>query len=262
MECLIEPHEVIEVSTAVEGILESIAVDKGDMVKKGQVLATLESQVEKATVEVARARATMRAALESGQVRLRYGRSKYERAGELYKDKFVSSDDMEEAETEKALAELSLAEANENIHLAELELERAQALLSMRTIRSPITGIVVERFLSPGEFAQAQPILQLAQIDPLNVEVVASVDHYGSIKVGTEAEVMPEEPVGGIYSATVTLVDRVIDAASGTFGVRLELGNPDYALPARLRCRVRFPNPQVLPQGLEDPETQPNRGQG
>jgi len=54
------------------------------------------------------------------------------------------------------------------------------------------------------------------------------------------AEVYPEDPVGGRYDATVDVVDRVFDAASGTIGVRLNLRNPDYALPAGLKCQVRF----------------------
>jgi hypothetical protein len=52
--------------------------------------------------------------------------------------------------------------------------------------------------------------------------------------------VIPEQPIGGRYSATVKVVDRVIDAASGTFGVRLELPNRQRAIPAGARCRVRF----------------------
>ena len=59
-------------------------------------------------------------------------------------------------------------------------------------------------------------------------------------EVGMIGVVMPEAPVGGSYSATVTVVDRVVDAASGTFGVRLELPNTDHALAAGLKCRVRF----------------------
>jgi hypothetical protein len=47
-------------------------------------------------------------------------------------------------------------------------------------------------------------------------------------------------PVGGVYKAVVTVVDQVFDAASGTIGVRLELPNPDYAIPAGLKCQVRF----------------------
>lgn len=55
-----------------------------------------------------------------------------------------------------------------------------------------------------------------------------------------QAEVYPEDPVGGVHKAVVTVVDQVFDAASGTIGVRLELPNPDYAIPAGLKCQVRF----------------------
>ena len=83
-------------------------------------------------------------------------------------------------------------------------------------------------------------ILQIAQIDPLIVELNAPVELLGRITVGMSAEVLPEEPVGGSHTAEVTVVDRVIDTASGTFGVRLRLPNPDYRLPVGLRCRLRF----------------------
>ena len=59
--------------------------------------------------------------------------------------------------------------------------------------------------------------------------------------VGMQAEVMPEAPVSGVYTARVKVVDPVIGAASGTLGVRLELPNADYRLPAGLKCKVRFP---------------------
>ena len=55
---------------------------------------------------------------------------------------------------------------------------------------------------------------------------------YGTIKVGMEATVPGEAPVGGRYSAKV----EVIDARSGTFGMRLLLANPDHKIPAGLRC--------------------------
>jgi membrane fusion protein (multidrug efflux system) len=83
--------------------------------------------------------------------------------------------------------------------------------------------------------------MKLAQIDPLRVEVFAPVELFGKIAIGMQAEVRPEEAMGGVHTATVTVVDRLIDAASATFGVRLELPNPELAVPAGLRCRVRFP---------------------
>ncbi len=146
----------------------------------------------------------------------------------------------EEAETNKLIAQAELEEAIERKRLAGLELEQAREVLKRRTIRSPITGVVVERFLCPGEFVEDQPILKVAQIDPLNLEVIIPVNLLGSIKVGMRGTVKPEGPLGGTYAAEVKIVDRVVDAASGTFGVRLELPNPDYSLPAGLKCKVIF----------------------
>jgi multidrug efflux pump subunit AcrA (membrane-fusion protein) len=66
------------------------------------------------------------------------------------------------------------------------------------------------------------------------------VSLYGRIKPGMTGEVVPEKPIEGRYSARVKVVDRVVDAASGTFGVRLELPNPQGAVPAGVKCKVRF----------------------
>jgi multidrug efflux pump subunit AcrA (membrane-fusion protein) len=58
--------------------------------------------------------------------------------------------------------------------------------------------------------------------------------------------VYPEAAIGGEFESTVTIVDPVLDAASGTFRVRLTLPNPDYQLTSGLKCSVRFLD-QVTP---------------
>ena len=106
---------------------------------------------------------------------------------------------------------------------------------------APSNGVVVDRLLVPGEYRNDQsPILTLAQINPLRVEVFVPTRYYGRIHVGIPGEVKPEPPVGGRYAAAVAVVDRVLDAASDTFGVRLELPNPELRLPAGIRCKVAF----------------------
>ena len=82
--------------------------------------------------------------------------------------------------------------------------------------------------------------MRIAQIDPLRVEVIVPVAFLGKLSKGMSATVKPEAPLGGAYTAKVVIVDRVVDAASGTLGVRLELANPDYAIAGGLRCSVRF----------------------
>jgi len=239
---LIEPYMVTDVGSGVRGIIETVEVDRGDFVKKGQVVATLQSGVEKATMELARARAEMNTAIKSKEAQLAFSDRKKKRYEELYKKETIPFGEMDEAETTRMLAELELQEARDNKRIAELELQRTTEVLERMFIRSPIKGVVVERFLAPGEFVEEQPILKIAQIDPLNVEAIVPVEFFGSIKEGMQAEVHPEAPVGGIYTAKVKIVDQVIDAASGTFGVRLELPNPDYKLPAGLKCKVILPD--------------------
>ena len=81
--------------------------------------------------------------------------------------------------------------------------------------------------------------MKLALIDPLKVEVILPLEAYGKIKTGMTGQVIPEG-LGGRYPASVKIVDRVFDAASGTFGVRLELPNHKGALPGGIRCQVEF----------------------
>ena len=248
-DCLIEPHAVIKVGSPVEGILAELTVDRGDIVKSGAILAKLESGVEEATVDLARARAENDVAMRSNEARRAFEKRKLARTQKLSDKKVVSSSALDEAETNSRLAEFGLSEARFDVRIAQLELARAQEVLERRTIRSPVDGVVVERLLLPGEYAHDQAqLMTIAQMDPLNVEVFVPISEYERILPAMEAEVRPEEPIGGVYRAQVSIVDRVFDAGSGTFGVRLLLPNPEYRLPAGLRCTVTF----LMDSGLTD----------
>lgn len=240
-DCLIEPHVVVAVGAAIDGLLDAMNVDRGDLVAKGEVLATLESSAERAAVALAMARAEVEATMKANQARVEFGARRYQRTDELYKKDLVPLRELDEAETQKVLAEISVHEATENRRLAQLELERAKVTLALKTVRSPVDGVVVERLLSPGELVKQNAILKIAQIDPLRVEVMMPVAMLGKVAVGMRAHVTPEAPVSREpLVARVKVVDRVADAASGTFGVRLELPNAKYRLPAGLKCKVRF----------------------
>ena len=254
-DCLIEPKLTVSVGTPVEGVIDKVHVERGDSVERHQVLIELESSVERANVAMARARADAEGSLQRNDVMLRFAERDLARREELSLTGVISVNELDEAQSNKEIAAAGLREAKEAKQLARLDLKRSQAALGLRTIRSTVDGVVIKRHFSPGEYADTRPILDLAQIDPLHVEVFVPVSMFGRIPLGMRAQVMPEQPVGGSYEASVTVVDPVIDAASGTFGVRLELPNPDSALPAGLNCRVRFPTEEVklsaTPEGLE-----------
>jgi RND family efflux transporter MFP subunit len=242
-DCLIEARQALDIRSPVEGVIETVYVQRGASVKKGQTLALLYSGPERAMLDLARSRAGNEGEIKSAEARVELTRKKYERAEELVKKNFVSANARDEAEAEYRLALEQLRVAQENRRLNELEMKRAEEVLAQREIRSPVAGVVVEVMLKPGELTssnQKDPIVKLMQIDPLNVELILPLQHYGKIKVGQRAWVLPEAPVGGKYVARVEVVDPVLDAASGTFGVRLTLPNPERRIPAGLKCRARF----------------------
>jgi membrane fusion protein (multidrug efflux system) len=213
-ECLLEPSMVVNVGSSVDGVLDTVAVDRGDRVRKGQVVATLRSGVEAASVKLSEAR-------------VEFGRRRVERNEALYQKQLISAQERDELVTE--------------VNLREEELRKEREILKLRTIVSPLDGVVVERRLAPGETIRTDKsvVLRLAQIDPLHVEVIAPARLFGSVKVGMSGRVSSAF-FPGTLSAKVVVVDRVIDAASGTLGVRLELSNPDNRIPAGIKCNVSF----------------------
>jgi RND family efflux transporter MFP subunit len=243
-DCLIQPTQVLKLGTPIPGLLNEVLVDRGSRVKKGDVIARLESTVETASVALARARAENYSSVEAARARLEFQARKADRMARLRKTDNVAVSTADEAETGARVAESELREATVTSELAKLEQARAEEILRQRTILSPIDGVVVERKLGPGEYAFDQAhLVTLSQIDPLRVETFLPLSQFGRIRPGMTAEVEPEDPVGGKYTATVTVVDHVFDPGSGTIGVRLELPNPGDALPAGLKCQVHFLRP-------------------
>jgi len=240
MGCLIEPERVADIGSQVVGVIETIDVERGDVVKKGQVVATLRADVERASVIVANSRAEAQAELQAAAANVTFNQQRLTRAEDLFAKKFISQQALDQARTETELAEQKLAQAREQRHVLSRERELAAAQLSQRTLRSPIDGVVAERYLSPGERVEEKPLVRVAKVNPLRVQVVVPTAFFGKIHPGGTAQVMPELPDAQPVVARVTTVDKVIDAASNTFRVQLELPNPDLALPAGLRCKADF----------------------
>lgn len=211
--CLLNPSIDIQVASPVIGVIKRVRVKRGDRVTKNQKLVELHSEVEKATLKLNRAQAD-------------YGKRTIERNKDLYKKRLISEQERDEIIM--------------NNKVFSYEMDQTRALIEEKTIRSPVDGVVVDTFLDPGEYVGEEPIMQIVQLDPLYVEVVMPSSRFGSIKQGDMAEVILEAPLNSTHKATVTITDPVLDAASGTFGIRLELPNPDYALPSGLKCKVRF----------------------
>ncbi|MFZ4550967.1 MAG: efflux RND transporter periplasmic adaptor subunit [Aquabacterium sp.] len=211
--CLIQPSQEVNVGTPVDGVLETVNVDRGDIVSQGQLLARLNAGVESAAVDFQSAKAE-------------FGARKHARNADLQRKQLISTQEFDELETEYKLSELELRQRREQ--------------LKLRSIVSPIRGVVVDVYRQRGDLVRQEKIFRVVQLQPLHVETVLPAALFGKLRVDQVYDVSPELG-GGPFKAKISQIDRVIDAASGTFRVRLLLQNPRLDIPPGQRCAINFP---------------------
>jgi len=240
MDCVIEPSAVIDLGSAVPGLLAESHFDKSDFVEEGAVVARLESSVERVTLSIAKQVASSSTAVDLRRVTAKFGHRTRARNEKMLKTASVSRQVMDQVSTEAMIAELQVAQEQETQTLAGLEVKRARAALARREIRSPISGTITERYKSAGEYVDSDPVYQIAQLDPLNVEVIIPIDHIGAVQTGMSAQISLDLPgfEDELLEAVVRRIDSVADAASATYGVRLTLDNPELKIPSGVRCQV------------------------
>jgi len=241
--CLIEPDMTSAVGSPIVGVVSEILVERGDRVEAGQVIARLESSVQAAAVASARSKALSSAEVEAARANLDFARSREARAADLNRRKMIAEEMHDEARTQALLAAQRLAQAGNERRIWQQELELAEARLTQHEIRAPIAGVVVDRLVAVGERVEEQPLARIVATDPLRVELVMPAAAYREVRPGAAVEVSPELPGTTPLRATVTRIDPIVDAASNTFRVRLELPNPNSALPAGLRCQAKLEAP-------------------
>ena len=236
--CLIEPERTAEVGTPLIGVIDAVLVDRGEAVRKGQVLASLRSEVEQANVESARMRATAEGEIQAAVANRDVARLKFKRTYELVKLGGAGQLELEQAKGEYEVADQRLVQARDGQKVAERELASAEAQLRQRTVRSPFDAVIVDRLIQPGERVDGKPMFRLAALNPLRVEVIVPAVYYGQLQQGMSIPVQPDFAGAGTMNAQVVQVDQLVDAASGTFRARLSLPNPRREVPAGVRCKV------------------------
>jgi membrane fusion protein, heavy metal efflux system len=241
MGCLIEPDRSAEVGSQVVGLVERLSVERGDLVAAGQPLLTLRADVERANAGAAETRSRIDADVLAAKASLDLAEQKVRRAEMLMAQNFVSDQAGEQARGEAEVARQKLNQVRGQQRIWVEERRVAEAQLALRTVRSPFAGVVVERYVNPGERVEDRPLMRVAVINPLRVELMVPTAQYGTLSRGDRVTIRPELPGVDSVVATVSHVDRVLDAASNSFRVRLSLPNPNNRLPAGLRCKADLP---------------------
>lgn len=241
-DCIILPTQIIEIRSPVVGLIDRLHVQRGDSISKDQVLVTLDSGVERSAAATAAYRSQARGALEVAKRKLQAARDKADRLEALREEDFVSAQQRDDAVADARMAEAELQAAHEGIELAKLEKRQAEEALQRRTLRSPVTGVVMDTYLFPGSLVesgdQRKPILKVAQTDALRIEGTVPLQHFRDISTGSKVTIVPEPPFDRPIDGRIKKVDKVIDPAAGTFGVVVEIDNSRQTLPGGVRCKM------------------------
>lgn len=251
--CLILPSHTANIGSPLAGVVESVEVERGDPVARGDVLVRLRADIERAQATVSRTRAESEAELRGAVAAQDLALQRLDRSRALLGDRFLSQQAVDQAEAEYRLAVEKVSQARDALKVSAGESGVSRAQMAQRLIRAPFAGVITERFAQPGERYEEKPLLRIAAIDELKVEVVAPSQLFGQIRVGQTAQIEPDLPGQTGREARVVQIDQVLDPASNTFRIRLALDNHDRRLPAGLRCRADFESALAAPRASSAP---------
>ena len=186
----VEPVDTVAVGTQVSGIIDKIYVDFNSTVKKGQVLAVLDTKNLTSTLNSAKANLqSAQANLQSANAALGYQRANYNRYKALYQKGLISANDFESARLSYRQAEEQVAMIKESVVAAQESVRTAQTNLGYATIVSPIDGTIINKYVAEGQTVAASfstPELFGVARDLKKMQVLADVDEadIGDVRPG------------------------------------------------------------------------------
>jgi membrane fusion protein, multidrug efflux system len=232
-----EPSRTINLAAVESGIVIGLNVEEGDSVEKDQALADLNQDVLKASVEIARAHRDSVSGLTSAESELKLKSERLNKLQELRLNENASEEEVNRAQLEFEVAEARVLQARESLEIKRLEYERIRLQLALRTVRSPIDGVVTEIYRDIGEFVSpADPVvLTVVQLNPLRATFSIPVAEIKSLRKGQTISVRVDG-VDKPVSAQVELVSPVINAESQTVRVKVELPNAGHKIRSGAKC--------------------------
>lgn len=226
----------------INGRLASVAVRMGDAVTMGQTLAKVEDseireQVRQAEASLAVADATVR----QREADLRFAETNLERSRNLFDRQLIARQEMDDAETRYQAASAQLDLARAQLAQSQARMDELRINLDNTVITSPVTGYVGSRTLDPGAWVTPNSAF-LSVVDISTVRLVANIVErdLSRIAAGQEADVEVDAYPGEQFAGHVARVAPVLDPATRTAQIEVDIPNRDGRLKPGMYARVRF----------------------
>ena len=212
----LRPLAQAEVGSKTLGVLDAVLVERGDRVKRGQLLALVRPS------DLPDQLASARGALAQSQATSSLARKNFERASHLAPSGVVSQQELQVAQAARATAEAQEAAAQAQVGALAVRLGETR-------IESPLEGVVTVRRLDPGVLVGPSagniPILSVARVDVLRVFVTVTEREVQLVKVGQEAHVEVDALSGKSIKGTVARLAPTLDPATRTLDAEVQIDN-------------------------------------
>ena len=201
----VEPYAINNIAPQTGGRIQTIRVDVGSFVARGQVLATMDA-----------------AQLDQAKLKLVNDSTELSRLKSLYEEGGVSKSDLDAVEMAYNVSRRSFNNLSENTFL-----------------RSPISGVVTARNYDRGDLYSGQPIFVVQQITPVKLHVGVSESDYTKVKLGNQVEITVDAIPGRTFTGKISKIFPTMDAATHTFVTEILVPNTDRALRPGMFARVK-----------------------
>ncbi|RPJ51633.1 MAG: efflux RND transporter periplasmic adaptor subunit [Acidobacteria bacterium] len=229
----------IDVASQTEGIVKSVEVEEGDLVRAGQVLCRLDDTQLKIRLETAQQRlAQARLQFEKGKVRqekteaqIKNGREDLQRYKRLYDDRLVSERDVallqykiEELEHDQRVSTSETRELTHRVDELQAEIAQVNLEISRTRITAPFDGYITERSVNVGQVVRnLQAVFKLSDFSPLFADVHLAEAEAGHVKPGQAAIIRLGSDLSKQVDARVARISPIVDQSSGTVKVTVEM---------------------------------------
>ena len=249
----VQPLLQVNVGSQANGRVTKVLVDFNSVVKKGDVLAEIDSTFYGAQVSQTQAQLTaQKARLESAKASFEVARVNFERTQRLYKENLASKAELDTMKGQFDVGAADVANAKAQIAAIEAQLTQSVTNVGYTKIYSPVDGVVVNRGIDPGATVvasfQAPTLFVIAQ-DLRRMRIMADIDEadVGKLKEGMEAEATVDAFVGEIFKGKVSQVRYSPNNVQGvvTYSAIVEVDNPDEKLRPGMTATITIKTHEV-----------------
>ena len=234
------PQRESKIGTKLSGRIEAITVDEGDAVKVDRIVVELEKRdFELAYKNTVAQREMARASIKEAKLHLKNITREKDRIESLYRQKVVSQQKYDDTTTAYSMAVVKLDVLNAQLKAAEANLELAAQRLKDSTIRSPLSGYIVEKYFNEGEFiSPGMPVLWIMDIDRVKVEIRVPEVELTRVKIGIPVDVELDALPDRRFEGAISAVNARVDPVSRNFTAEIDIPNTDQLISAGMFARI------------------------